>query len=401
MPKEETPATPEVDLDDPSTWPNDIDSLTEIAKQDTGNEDIFAGERTVVAKTEEPAKEEGAQEDEPASQATPTEEKPKAAEPPTETPAEPVKPKEGEATEEDLDKLTADTAVVQTPDGKHQIPFNVLRDTRTRAQELEEENQRLREQLAAPKSGEGTPATEPGQTGAAADEVPKPKTLADMQLNEAQTKEVEEVRAEYGDKMAELHEKQLRTNLLMEEVQADNIALQQRLEREDAMVVQDETAVIQQAMDSSPQMLAWQTGSDPADAEMYENAVELHKQLVTRNPEYAAMSWEDRFAALPAKVMALYGERGTLAQQTTPQTGTEPKPKTDQDKVKAKAEKELARAQQDTTPVTISDMPAGEIPVADEITHSLESKTPGEVQAYFNRLAKDPNKFRSFLDEIA
>ena len=380
---EKTEETP-IDLDNPETWPNDIDSLAQIAGEDTGNADVFAGERKAEAKPTED--DPGTTGDEP--------KEPETAE------ADPAKPKEGEATEADLDKLKPHEAVLKTPDGKHEIPFDVLKSTRARAHELEEENRKLQEQLAAKQ------ATEAAAAAAAATETPaeadkKPAKVADVTLSEEQKAEVEQVREEYGEQIATLHENHMRTTALLEQQLAESNAINERLAREDQAAAQDESTLIQNAIDATPQMVAWQTGDTPDDVTMYDRAVELHQHLLKNDSAYAAMDWADRFAVLPAKVVALHGEGGTMV-KATPGAKEDLKPTaTDQDAIAAKAAKEKAKADADNHPVTMSDMPAGEIPVSDEITRSLENQTPAQMQEMMNRLASQPGKLHQFLDGLS
>ena len=245
-----------LDIDNPETYPDDLETLEKIA-----NGEYFPEEETPVE--DEPAKEEE----------TP---KPKPSEP---EPADTGEDPEPEG--------------VSTKDGKHVIPFSVLEQARIKNRELEAELKALREQTKeAPKPADPAPAE------AGKDEVPT------HVLEKA-----EALRKDWGDHFAEQFVENYK---LSQQVAAQNKVLEElRTSRanEIAQRQQTEETEIADAVANSPTLVLWE--SQP-DSGWFGKSVELHTTLMKIDPGYAAASWADRMQVLPGKMKALYPDAPTV-----------------------------------------------------------------------------------------
>lgn len=329
------------DINDSTTWPDDPDELMAAIDgvQETKDTDDKPEDK-------EPAKGEAA--DKEPAEKTPDE--PKAQEPESK---EPAKEKE-----EDEDE----GAPIQTADGKHTIPNRVLRDVRAQNKELK---RKLAELEAAKTSSPDTTAAEPDSSVSELDGLPA--TVA---------AKYNEYKDQWGDAFAEQY---LANYRLSQEVAELKAARNSELER----TQRTEEEQIQDAIDSSAIMTAWQNDED--NPQWMQNAIATNKLLMTTDAAYARMSWSERFEALPAKVHALYGESPHAAKITPPKAADPTPEKTPEPKPSAVA--------------TLSDLPAGGNPGAPESNAELlQTMSATEMAKHIENLS--PDKLEAFLASL-
>jgi hypothetical protein len=312
-----------VNLDDPSTWDLDNKEMLEIA------------EGGGIPAEDAPAE-------------------PKAPD----APAEPGAPVEPEAAE------------IQTADGKHTIPYDVLRAARDEARTAKAEADRLRQELETLRTP--APAQPPAEPAEAPNTLP-----GDVQAY------VDKVRENWGDDIAAqaertywleqhaLYQQQV-IEQLSQHIQAQKQAEQQTLEQRQ----RTEAEHIEDAIATSPKLSAWAKSEDPV---WFDRAVELHAMLVKTDRTYASQSWQERMQQLPGRVEAVFGV-----------VGAPTAPAATQAKVKQVLE---------SPPVSLSEMSGGIPPERTEF-QKLEDLEGNALTAYMNKLAQDPRKFEAYLRNI-
>lgn len=243
---------------------------------------------------------------------------------------------------------------VATKDGKHVIPFEVLERERNRAAELERIAQEQAEQIAAlmkqAKGGEAAPTPADGDA----------VILTEEMLSELD-KDVPELARLFRAQQAQL-------KVLGDTVQ--NLSAE-RQAREDQSARTTQQAV-QSAIDANLK-LAYLQAQDPAT---WERAVRFDTTLRS-DPEWAAKSFADRFA----KVVELY--EATYGAVTFP--GQEPAPQVSQADLAKAAEEKLA-GRKPAVPTSLSDIPGGVTPAADDVLGALATKSGPELTADFMRM---------------
>lgn len=336
-----------IDVDDPSTWPTDMAALAKLAAQpDLGVEDapevpapVDVAPEALAEKIEVPRDDKGrfTKADEPV-----------AVEP---EPADPV---------------------VLTPDGKSVLSFDVLRAERGRVAALEAELARLRESPQQPVSAP-TPQ---------APVEPVPEFSAE------QTAKIEKLVKDWGEDIAEVYRDSIRATNRAEQARlraekAEQMAddLRRQSEERVSRDRRSEDEQIQAAMDNTPLLAAWQADKE---SPYFKRAVALHQQLTDNDPAYAKLSWGEKFAALAPKVEAVYGASPHSAKLIKPAPA-----------LAAPAPKVAAPAVPEA-PLSLSDLPAGSAPVADE---SLEvaRMSGAQLQLHLARLATTPDALSNFL----
>lgn len=336
-----------IDVDDPSTWPTDMAALAKLAAQpDLGAEDapeapapVDVAPEAPIEKVETPRDDQGrfVKADEPV-----------AVEP------EPTDP------------------VVLTPDGKSVLSFDVLRAERGRVAALEAELARLRE---------------PPQQLVAA---PTPQAPVEPvpEFSAEQTAKIEKLVKDWGEDIAEVYRDSIRATNRAEQARlraekAEQMAddLRRQSEERVSRDQRSEDEQIQAAMDNTPLLAAWQADKE---SPYFKRAVALHQQLTENDPAYAKLSWGEKFAALAPKVEAVYGASPHSAKLVK----SAPAPVDPAPKVAAPA---VPKA-----PLSLSDLPAGSAPVADE---SLEvaRMSGAQLQLHLARLATNPDALSNFL----
>jgi hypothetical protein len=317
-----------VNLDDPSTWDLDDKALLAIADDGGITDDADSAEPEVT--------------------------KPEAGE------TEVVKP----------DAAEPETADIQAADGKHTIPYDVLRAARDDARAAKAEADRLRQELEALRTPAAAVAPPPAEEA--------PNTLPD----DVQAY-IDKVRENWGDDIAAqaertywleqhaLYQQQV-IEQLSQHIQTQKQNEQQALEQRQ----RTEAEQIEDAIAASPKLSAW---AKSEDSTWFDRAVELHAMLAKTDRAYASQGWHERMQQLPSRVEAVFGVSAPPVAPVAAQ---------------AKAKQVL-----ESPPVSLSEMSGGIPPERTEF-QKLEDLEGNALTAYMNKLAQDPRKFEAYLRNL-
>ena len=341
-----------IDVDDPSTWPTDIAALAKLASQpEFDAEDAIETPAPVEAAPEAPVE----------KIETPRDDKGRF-----------VKADEPAAVEPE-----STDPVVMTPDGKSVLSFDVLRFERERVAALEAELARL----------QGLP-----QQPAVVPAPPAEPVEAAPEFSAEQTARIEKLVKDWGVDIAEVYRDSIRASNRAEQARlraekAEQMAddLRRQSEERVARNRRSEDEQIQAAMDNTPLLAAWQADKG---SPYFKRAVALHQQLTENDPSYAKLPWGEKFAALAPKVEAVYGASPHSAKFAKVAPASAPPPPALAPKVATPAPLEA--------PLSLSDLPAGSAPIADE---SLEvaRMSGAQLQLHLARLAANPDALSNFL----
>lgn len=259
---------------------------------------------------------------------------------------------DAEETKEEV--ANAEPEGILTADGKHVLPYDVLKAERQRAADLKREADELRQQLAA-----------------------KSNAVSDQSMSEF-TGMSEQDLVEMQEYFPEKYE------TLVKNLEASNQMRQKlaQIEAEEARRAQEEAnqrvAKVQEAIDSNPLLSSWKD-NDPVK---WKAAIDVDAALLN-DPETAKLSIAERLERVTKAVAQLYGI------QAEAKTEPEPTPVKKAEEIKVQTKKPPINS--------LSDLPGGEAPEATEL-EKLESTSPVEIgallatmspeqrQAYINRL---------------
>ena len=253
---------------------------------------------------------------------------------------------EEEKTEE-APQQVEDEAPIASKDGKHTIPYDVLRTEREKRRAAEQAMQELQARVDAMQ-----------QTG-------KPQELAE---GEASTDDLDSM-AEDFPAVAKLlaHTRKL-------EQQLQTVA--QRMEQEDRQRQEATMSEVRQAVDANPTLLHWEHN----DPDRWAAAIEADTKLQA-SPAHRGLTLEARLAKAVEIVDAFYGPDTTAPRAQAKPQNSPPK--------KAAAAKEAPR--------TLSDIPGGAVPASDPVEEfaqmsadrlgaQMANMTPDQISALLNRL---------------
>lgn len=253
---------------------------------------------------------------------------------------------EEEKTEE-APQQVEDEAPIASKDGKHTIPYDVLRTEREKRRAAEQAMQELQARVDAMQ-----------QTG-------KPQEVAE---GEASTDDLDSM-AEDFPAVAKLlaHTRKL-------EQQLQTVA--QRMEQEDRQRQEATMSEVRQAVDANPTLLHWEHN----DPDRWAAAIEADTKLQA-SPAHRGLTLEARLAKAVEIVDAFYGPDTTAPRAPTKPQNSPPK--------KAAAAKDAPR--------TLSDIPGGAVPAsdlveefaqmsADRLGAQMANMTPDQISALLNRL---------------
>ena len=253
---------------------------------------------------------------------------------------------EEEKTEEAPQQVDEE-APIASKDGKHTIPYDVLKSERERRKAAEQAMQELQARIDAMQ-----------QTG-------KPQEVAE---GEASTDDLDSM-AEDFPAVAKLlaHTRKL-------EQQLQTVA--QRMEQEDRQRQEATMSEVRQAVDANPTLLHWEHN----DPDRWAAAIEADTKLQA-SPAHRGLTLEQRLAKAVEIVDAFYGPDSAAPRAQAKPQNSPPK--------KAAAAKEAPR--------TLSDIPGGAVPAsdpieafaqmsADRLGAQMANMTPDQINALLNRL---------------
>lgn len=261
---------------------------------------------------------------------------------------------------------------VATKDGKHVIPYSVLKGERERAiraeQLLREAHERLNQMEQQSKPGSeakdgGTAPTEPEAT----DE------LSDADL--------EALKEDFPTVYAGIQAAMARTKALEAKLQP----VEQSIQQQEQNRQRTEADQIQDAIDAVPKLAHIQSNDKAA----FQTAVQFD-QLLRIQPEWADRPMEERFAKVVEMVESV---KGTI---TLPNGQKSLSAAEMAAAARAKAA-ETAKAKGTQAPISLSEAPPGVAPAADEI-QALEQMNPLQLAAKFDSMT--PEQIDAYLSTI-
>ena len=241
-----------------------------------------------------------------------------------------------------------DEAPIASKDGKHTIPYDVLRSERERRKAAEQAMQELQARIEAMQ-----------QTG-------KPQEVAD---DEASPDELDAMANDFPA-VAKLlaHTRKL-------EQQLQTVA--QRMEQEDRQRQEATMSEVRQAVDANPTLLHWEHN----DPDRWAAAIEADTKLQA-SPAHRGLTLEARLAKAVEIVDAFYGP-DTAAPRAQAQPQEKPAKR--------------AAAEAKSAPRTLSDIPGGAVPPSDPVEEfaqmsadrlgaQMANMTPDQINALLARL---------------
>ena len=248
---------------------------------------------------------------------------------------------------EEAPQQVDEEAPIASKDGKHTIPYDVLKSERERRKAAEQAMQELQARIDAMQ-----------QTG-------KPQEQAQ---GEASTDDLDSM-AEDFPAVAKLlaHTRKL-------EQQLQTVA--QRMEQEDRQRQEATMSEVRAAVDANPTLLHWEHN----DPDRWAAAIEADTKLQA-SPAHRGLTLEQRLAKAVEIVDAFYGPDSAAPRAQAKPQNSPPK--------KAAAAKEAPR--------TLSDIPGGAVPASDPVEEfaqmsadrlgaQMANMTPDQISALLNRL---------------
>lgn len=356
--------TPNARQNDGETGPADTSiqaSLEQLLATGTIGEDVDVGEveRLILGESAAPPAD-----DEPAP----------AAAPESPDPAPPAQPKAEDppaapaASEPEAEGVLA-------KDGKNVLPYGVLKGAREQAaraaaaaQQLEQQNKQLLEELAALKAGKQTAAGQPS----AADE----SVMGDDQLAQL----LESVPDNIGAALKSLVDQSRR-------LQQELVEVKSRQDDDIRQRTETTASRVQEAIDQRPLLREWQASEDPTLWQFAQQQDGLLKKL----PQWADRPMEERFAEVERIVAMAAG-----IQTAAPAAAPAQKPSLEAQAAKVVAQKTATAA---AVPITHSDLPAGR-PAAQSEIERVESLDNNALERLFSG-AKSMEDIERTLAKIA
>jgi len=376
-----------IDLDKPETWPDDIGELESLTGGIPDPEDA-PGDKGKTTDSDDDDK--LTDEEKAAAQKVEEEEKAKAdadaAKVADEEAAAAKAAEEAEAAAAAAKEKEEEELPIATRDGKQTIPFEVLQQERQKARDAIARNTELEAELEAARKV--TPVDKTVVTEEEAEE---------FVVTEAMQAKADQLKEDWGEDIAEQHINSLRIAFDNEQLRKKIDSLETETSRTSAASKQREETVVQAAIDNSPDMLAWQSG----DAAMYDRSLTMHDTLMGTDPTYAAMTWEERFQALPSRVRAAYGMPEPKPKEDPPKPKEDPPAKTPEEieaEAKAAADKAVAEGK---PPNSMSDLPKGDTPIEKTPIEALEGLDSVDIQKKMLELSEsDPVAYERYINSL-
>ena len=237
----------------------------------------------------------------------------------------------------------AEGQVILSKNGKHQIPYSVLETEREQRRAAEGAVEQLRQQieaLTAKVNGTAAPAAAAGEP-------------------EISEEDIEAIAGDFPATGKALRALLGQVQGLKQELETVRQSESTRQGRE----AQSATTTVQQAIDNNP-TLSYLQANDP---EMFAEAVKTDNQIKA-NPRNRGLTMEQRFDKVVSALEAVYGPFELPGQSDTTQTTTTAAPAPAAKNVAATAAKVVKEAEQGRRVGSLSDIPGGVPPEADELT---------------------------------
>lgn len=254
--------------------------------------------------------------------------------------------------------------VVLSADKRHEIPYEVLKQTRESLTATKSQLDAVTAELEALKAQPVTPsvAITPGN-------IP-PDVRARLDL----------VKTNWGEDIAQQAEQQylLEQRVAQQQQLLDQLA--EHINTQNQRQQRDEQGTIEDAIAASPTLNAWALAEDQT---WFERSTQIHATLMKTDPVYAASDWFTRMNQLPGRVEALFNTAPVAAKS-----------------VDTAAAKAKVQAVMDKPPSSLSELSGGATPEQPEMD-KLNELSGNKLTAHFAKLAKDPVQFERYLRSIS
>jgi uncharacterized coiled-coil protein SlyX len=290
--------------------------------------DVTADDSKTAAQTEFEVDDPNAGDEEVVEQETPEEDKA----PEKETSKEDKAPEKEEVT-------TIDGIPILTQDGKHVIPYSVLKDLRTA-------NRTLREQLDQAAAARQTKQPESSTGNEPVQE--KEKEASSLPTEAEVAAKVEQLTEDYGEAVAQQYKEGITQQRRIETLTAKLEAIERENAAKQAASQKSQEQLVEEAIDTSPTMVAWQSDEN---SEWFNRSANVYRTLVQNDPKFAKLSYKEQFAVLPQRVKALFPE-APLVEETSVDAD---------DEVAKKAASKVKQVVEDQVPTSLTDV-AGKVP---------------------------------------
>lgn len=256
--------------------------------------------------------------------------------------------------------------VVLSADKKHEIPYEVLKQTRESLTATKSQLDAVTAELEALKAQPVTPSVAVA-TGTI--EIP-----ADVRAR------LDLVKTNWGEDIALQAEQQylLEQRVTQQQRLLDQLA--EHINTQNQRQQRDEQGTIEDAIAASPTLNAWALAEDQT---WFERSTQIHTTLMKTDPVYAASDWFTRMNQLPGRVEALFNTAPVAAKS-----------------VDAAATKAKVQAVMDKPPSSLSELNGGATPEQPEMD-KLNELSGNKLTAYMQNLAKDPKQFERYLRSIS
>ena len=261
---------------------------------------------------------------------------------------------------------------VATKDGKHVIPYSVLKGERERANRAEQLLREAHERLNQMEQ-QSRPGSEAKDGGIAPTEPEATDELSDEDL--------EALKEDFPTVYAGIQAAMARTKALEAKLQP----VEQSIQQQEQNRQRTEADQIQDAIDAVPKLAHIQSNDKAA----FQTAVQFD-QLLRSQPEWADKPMEERFAKVVEMVESVKGAI-TLPNGQKSLSAAEMAAA-----ARAKAA-ETAKAKGTQAPISLSEAPPGVAPAADEI-QALEQMNPLQLAAKFDSMT--PEQIDAYLSTI-
>jgi hypothetical protein len=274
------------------------------------------------------------------------------------------------------DKPEPEPDGVATKDGKHVIPYSVLKSERDRAARAEQLAREAQERVTALEA-----QVKAAQNGTKTGDAPTKEQDPLTDLSEEDLADLKEnFPTVYKGLMASMKAAQALESKL-KPVEDSVRSVEEDRQRTAAEMVQD-------AIDSTPKL----AHIAATDKDAYELAKEFDKTLRT-SPRWAGKSLEERFAQVVKLVEAEIGEIKLPARNTPPAEKSAEQLKKEAQAAAAAA----AKATKTDVPTSLSDFPVGEAPAKDE-REAIENMTPLQLAAKLAEMS--PEKLDAYFQNL-
>ncbi len=274
----------------------------------------------------------------------------------------------------------ADTpAFVETRDGRGRIPHSVLQNERSRRQEAERRAAEAEARIAQLTGAGPAPAVE----------TPTEESFVEIQPSEVALFTPEQIAA-----LSDRYDKEIVDILVSQnKVAVAAFSESQRLRQENVVAEQNRRVTsVQDFIDGNPLASQWQSTTDPAEAALFDEAIQTDEMLKA-HAVWGTKPWQERMAEAVRRTAVANNIAVPAA------GGTAPAPALTAQQIQARTQAALAAAAANPLlPVSHSDLPGGAAAHSSE-ADSVAAMSP--LQLADKLASMTPQKMMEFIGKVA